>query len=241
MDDTMPDTMPDNGPQDSPYTRVEPQNRRRGGLADEVASYVRDLILTGALKPGVKVDQDAIASALDVSRSPIREALIVLGQEGLLDAAPRRGFFVARLTPDDIIDHYELYGVVSGRASAMAADTLKDEQIAELEAIQKRFVADSHEDLSALNDEFHRIINAAAPRRTRWLLRLLVRSVPADYYEFADGWDGKAVEHHRKILDAVVERDAQRAREAMETHLHESGVAATEALRRQGFWSDVEE
>ena len=226
---------------DGPYTRVEPQMRRRGGLPDEVARYVRDLILTGALKPGVKVDQDAIANALDVSRSPIREALIVLGQEGLLDVAPRRGFFVARLTPDDIIDHYELYGVVSGRAAAMAADTLKDEQIAELEAIQKRFVADSHEDLSALNDDFHRIINAAAPRRTRWLLRLLVRSVPANYYEFADGWDEKAVEHHRKILNAVIERDAEGAQQAMEAHLHESGVAATEALRHQGFWSDEEE
>ena len=233
----MADAIADN----TPYTRVEPQMRRRGGLPDEVASYVRDLILTGALKPGAKIDQDAIANALDVSRSPIREALIVLGQEGLLDVAPRRGFFVARLTPDDIIDHYELYGVISGRAAAMAADTLKDEQIAELEAIQKRFVADSHEDLSALNDDFHRIINAAAPRRTRWLLRLLVRSVPANYYEFADGWDEKAVEHHRKILNAVIERDAQRAREAMEAHLHESGVAATEALRRQGFWNDEEE
>ena len=221
----------------NPYIRVEPQQRRRGGLADEVAGYVRDLILTGALKPGVKVDQDAIADALDVSRSPIREALIVLGQEGLLDVAPRRGFFVARLTPDDIIDHYELYGVVSGRAAAMAADTLKDEQIAELEEIQQRFVADSP-DLSALNEEFHRIINAAAPRRTRWLLRLLVRSVPANYYEFADGWDEKAVEHHRRILNAVIARDADGARQAMEAHLHESGVAATEALRRQGFWSD---
>lgn len=225
----------------TPYNRVEPQQRRRGGLAEEVAGYVRDLILTGALKPGVKVDQDAIADALGVSRSPIREALIVLGQEGLLDFAPRRGFFVARLTPADIIDHYELYGLVSGRAAAMAADTLKDEQIAELEEIQQRFVADSHEDLSALNESFHRIINAAAPRRTRWLLRLLVRSVPADYYEFADGWDEKAVEHHRRILNAVIAGDADGARQAMEAHLHESGVAATEALQRQGFWSDEED
>ncbi|MCQ3806049.1 MAG: hypothetical protein OXB92_09895 [Acidimicrobiaceae bacterium] len=57
--DSVPETMPDSRPEVSPYARVEPQNRRRGGIADAVARYVRDLILTGALKPGSKVDQTA--------------------------------------------------------------------------------------------------------------------------------------------------------------------------------------
>ena len=60
----------------------------RGGLADDVVLYVREQILTGALKPGTKIDQEALAAALDVSRSPIREALVILGQEGLLDLIP---------------------------------------------------------------------------------------------------------------------------------------------------------
>lgn len=220
----------------NPYRQVDSQHRRRGGLADEVATYVRDLILTGALKPGMKIDQEAVGRALDVSRSPIREALVVLGQEGLLDVTPRRGAFVARLTPDDIIDHYELFGVVSGRAAAMAATALGDEQLAQLEMVHSRFVIGTDEDLSALNDDFHRIINAAAPRRTRWLLRHLVRSVPATYYEFTDGWNAQAVGHHGAILDAILDRDPEGARRAMEGHLHESGVAAADALRRRGFW-----
>ena len=220
------------------YRKVDPQLRRRGGLADEVATYVRDLILTGALKPGVKIDQDAIGRALDVSRSPIREALVVLGQEGLLDVTPRRGAFVARLTEEDIVDHYELFGVVSGRAAAIAADSLKDAQLAELEAVHARFVEGTTEDLGLLNDEFHRIINSVAPRRTRWLLRHLVRSVPAAFYEFTDGWNSQAVEHHGRILEAILARDTDAAREAMENHLHESGVSAAAALRRQGFWND---
>ena len=73
---------------DNVYRRVEPEIRRRGSLSDEIAAYIRDLILTGALKPGEKIDQDAVSQALDVSRSPIREALVVLGQEGLLDVTP---------------------------------------------------------------------------------------------------------------------------------------------------------
>jgi len=220
------------------YPRPDPTARRRGGLADDVASYVRDLVLTGALRPGVKVDQDAIGRALDVSRSPIREALVVLGQEGLIDVTPRRGAFVARLSPEDIVDHYELYGIVSGRAAALAADLLKDEQLEELETIHAAFRVGSNADLSALNDDFHRIVNTVAPRRTRWLLRHLVRSVPAAYYEFADGWNAQAVEHHRAILEALLDHDGAAARAAMEAHLHESGVAAVDALHARGFWED---
>jgi DNA-binding GntR family transcriptional regulator len=229
----------------SMYPRPQPGARRRGGLADEVAAYVRDLILTGSLRPGTRIDQEAIAATLDVSRSPIREALVILGQEGLLDVTPRRGASVAHLAPEDIVDHYELYGVVAGRAAAMAAETLKDEQIAELEAIHARFSEhrsdgqDSADDLSRLNFEFHRILNTVAPRRTRWLLRLLERSVPTDYYEFADGWNRRAIDQHAAILDAVIARDPDRARQAMEQHLRQSGLAAAEALRAKGFWDDA--
>lgn len=220
--------------------RVPADLRRRGGLPDDVASYIRRLILTGVLKPGTKIDQEAVGVALDVSRSPIREAIVILGQEGLLDVTPRRGAAVALLTPTDIVDHYELFGVVSGRAAAMAADVLADDRIAELATIQHAFRTAPDNapasDLSRLNDGFHRVINGCAPRRTRWLLRLLERSVPADYYEFAIGWNGQAVEHHQAILDAIAAHDPERARRAMEDHLHESGVAAAEALRAQGFW-----
>ena len=218
------------------YPPVDPPRRRRGSLSDEVVTYVRDLILAGSLKPGTKIDQDAIGEALDVSRSPVREAMVILGREGLVEVTPRRGASVADLTPDDIIDHYELFGVVAGRAAAMAAVSLKDDQIAELTAIHERFSRDSGEDLSALNNAFHRVINSAAPRRTRWLLRHLARSVPALYYEFIEGWDSQAVHHHAAILEAIAARDPDGARRAMEEHLHESGAAAAEFLQRHGYW-----
>lgn len=223
-----------------PLPSVPADLRRRGTLPDDVAAYIRRLVLTGVLKPGQKIDQEAVSEALDVSRSPIREAIVILGQEGLLDVTPRRGASVALLTANDIVDHYELFGTVSGRAAAMAAETLRDDQLAELTQIQTTFrLAPANapaSELSQLNERFHRMINACAPRRTRWLLRLLERSVPADYYEFANGWNAHAVEHHQTILDAIVARDADRARRSMEHHLHESGVAAADALRARGFW-----
>ena len=224
----------------TPYVRPNSPRARRGGLADDIASYVRGLILTGGLKPGEKIDQDAIGAALDVSRSPIREALVVLGQEGLLELTPRRGAFVANLTREDIIEHYELFGLVAGRVAAMAANALSADELDELASIHGRFVNAAPEDQPKLNDEFHRLINSVAPRRTRWLLRHLDRSIPEDYYDFALGWAEKAVAGHEAITAAIVDRNPNAARQAMEAHLHESGVAAADSLLSRGFWEDTE-
>jgi DNA-binding GntR family transcriptional regulator len=214
---------------------------RRGGLADDIVSYVRERILAGEMKPGEKVDQDAIGEALDVSRSPIREALVILGQEGLLDITPRRGAFVASISRDDVIDHYELFGLISGRVAAMAATDLTDEQLDELRAIHSNFAVASADDHSKLNSEFHRLINAPAPRRTRWLLRHLERSIPAGFYGLTPGWTQTAEHGHEQILEAIIARDAAAAREAMEQHLHAAGVAAADALQERGFWKDETE
>ncbi|MEZ5343054.1 MAG: GntR family transcriptional regulator, partial [Acidimicrobiales bacterium] len=144
--------------------------KRRGGLADDVAIYVRELILTGQLEPGSRVDQDAIGDAMGVSRSPVREAIVVLGQEGLLEVLPRRGAIVAHLTREDVIDHYELFGLISGRAASAAAIGLSDKERHDLQAIHDRFEVAAPSELSALNRDFHRLITRAAPSRTRWLL-----------------------------------------------------------------------
>lgn len=212
---------------------------KRGALAEDIVTYVRGQILGGEMKPGQKIDQEAIAESLDVSRSPIREALVVLGQEGLVTITPRRGAFVADITPEDVIDHYELFGMISGRVAAMAAAEFSDEQLAELGSIHERFAAASAEEHSKINDEFHKLVNSVAPRRTRWLLRHLERSIPASFFDTTPDWDARAVRGHADIVTAIRGRDANAARIAMETHLHDAGVAAVEGLNSRGFWEDI--
>lgn len=214
---------------------------RRGGLAEDIVSYVRGMILSGQMKPGEKVDQEAIAEALDVSRSPIREALVILGQEGLLDVTPRRGAFVAHLTREDVIDHYELFGLISGRVAAMAAEQFSAAEVRELTAVHERFASATDDEHAKLNNEFHRLINTAAPRRTRWLLRHLERSIPEGFYGATPGWTQQAVTDHQRIVEAIAAHDAPAARVAMEDHLHAAGVAAVEALARQDFWKEDDE
>ena len=89
----------------------------RENLKESVVHEIRQLIMSGQLRAG-EIDQYDLAERLRVSRLPVREALIVLENEGLVDQIARRGAFVASLTPQDIRDHYEIYGVISSLADA---------------------------------------------------------------------------------------------------------------------------
>ena len=120
-----------------------------------------------------------------MSRVPVREALIELAQESLIDAVPRRGAFVARLERADIIDHYRIFGLIAGLAG-VAPRSLTDEQLADLRRMHEAFVAATDpEDKAYWNHEFHKIINqAGGSRRLGLRAGLLSRSLPVRYFEF---------------------------------------------------------
>ena len=136
-------------------------------LKDSAADYLREQILTGQLTPGTKIDQDEISDALGVSRLPVREALIELANEGLVDAVPRRGAFVARLERADIVDHYRIF--VLGRGAGgeprrhLARPTRSSSSCAQ---VHESFVAATDADAQATwNHEFHKRINRAGGSR----------------------------------------------------------------------------
>ena len=108
---------------------------RAPSLKELAAAEIRQRIFSGALRPGSKVDQDAIAADLGMSKLPIREALITLDSEGLVRNIPRRGAFVAPLTRDDIRDHYHIFGTVVGIAAERAAEHLDDDELQRLQEL----------------------------------------------------------------------------------------------------------
>jgi DNA-binding GntR family transcriptional regulator len=227
---------------------VEPEGREatplRAGtvnhpsLKDTAATYLREQILTGRLTPGTKIDQDEVSEALGMSRLPVREALIELAQESLIDAVPRRGAFVAHLQRADIIDHYRIFGLISGLAGSRAATSLSDEQLVELRRVHESFVvATDPEDQAYWNHEFHKIINqAGGSRRLASVLGLLSRSLPVRYFEFVPNWAASSASHHARILSALEAHDAHEAQRLLEHHLAESGDLAVEILQEMGYW-----
>jgi DNA-binding GntR family transcriptional regulator len=207
-------------------------------LKDAAAAYLREQILTGQLRPGTKIDQDEISDALGISRLPVREALIELAHESLIDAVPRRGAFVARLERVDIIDHYRIFGLIAGLAASRAATALTDEQLESLAEHHAAFVAATDADAQTQwNHRFHRVINqAGGSARLVSVLALLSRSLPVRYFEFVPNWAAISAGHHARILAALQARDAHEAQRMMEHHVAESGALAVEILQEMGYW-----
>jgi len=218
----------------------ETRPKRRANLAEEVATHLRKEILSGRLRPGVRIDQDGVADELGVSRLPVREALISLDREGLVQTIPRKGTYVSRVDRSDIMDHYLIFGQVAGLAAARAVSRLDDDELANLVDLHDRMLAAaSLSEQQQLNHEFHRSINyAAGSQRMTSMLQLLSRSLPMPYQDFPAEWLDEANRQHREIVEAFKDRDTLAAQRAMEQHINASARHAIEVLERLDFFED---
>lgn len=214
--------------------------RRRANLADDVAAHLRTEILSGHLRPGQRIDQDAVAEQLGVSRLPVREALIALDREGLIHSIPRRGSYVSRIERDDIVDHYQVFGQVAGIAAARAVSRMDDDGVMRLgDLLSEMERSNGRTEQQRLNHEFHRVINrASGSQRMVSMLQLLSQSLPMPYAEFPAEWLAEANRQHRDIVEAFRRRDTLAAQRAMEQHINASARHAIEVLERLDFFED---
>ena len=210
----------------------------RQNLKVQVAEHIRAMIFSGEVRPGSRVDQDLIAEQVGVSRLPVREALIMMEGEGLITNQVRRGYFIANLTPEDLHDHFYIFGLLAGLAAERAAAKMMPEELDRLREILAQS-ADTEDPraLNRLNEEFHAIINRnAGSRRLRVALGVLADSMPRSFFELNPGREKLARAEHAEIIDALARRDGDAARSLMLTHLRDSGDFVVEALRERGFW-----
>lgn len=214
------------------------RRRKRQPLTDEVASYVRALIMSGALHPGDFVRLEKIADDLGVSATPVREALHALRGEGFLIFEPRRGFIVAPLSPSDIEDLFLVQADIAGELAARAARVATPDLVNELRELQSALDAatgDGHaDDVVDINHEIHRRINglAAAPKLS-FLLSVAVRYVPQPFFVTIEGWVSAAVHDHGIVFAALENNDPEAAREAMRNHILHAGALLATHFRQQ--------
>ena len=108
-------------------------------LAISVADRLRAMFLNGRLEPGQRIIEAEVAELLETSRGPVREAMRLLEQEGLLRIVPRRGTFVAELSKDDLYDISSLRGVLEGLAARILAEKRDPEINSRLRVFVKKF------------------------------------------------------------------------------------------------------
>lgn len=187
---------------------------------------------------GESLPEEAVAQHLNMSRTPIREALGRLRSEGLLQEVRPRGLVVSGVAAQDVFDVYAIREELDGLCCRLAAPRITQHQMFILTTIVDRMEAALHDPaaFSALNREFHEIILNAAGNpilmRIMYELRAIVDRFPVSAYSI-EGRSQAALDEHREILEALVRRSPDEAEKAVQNHLRAGLGARLEALRRR--------
>jgi len=198
-------------------------------LTDEIVEIIRDRILKGEYRIGEKIKETKIATEFKVSRTPIREAFKLLENEGLIDYIPNRGCFAKGFTRQDIEDIYAVRKALEIMAVEWAVSRISDKQI---EALQEQselmefYTAKKDSDkVLELNSSYHDIIyDAAGSRFMAQILRsykeYIAQTRRIILYE--QSYLEEILQEHKNILEAIIARNAEDAKNAMAEHLEMS-------------------
>jgi GntR family transcriptional regulator, rspAB operon transcriptional repressor len=202
---------------------------RRRPMRDQIYPLIRDLILTGSIKPGDPIDEKAIASNLNISRTPVREAVKKLSDEHLVDVVAQSGTRAARIDVKEIEQAYlirrslemETAYQAASRMNESHAETLHEILMLHERAIEhKKFVK-----AIVVDDSFHRAIAMVAELPRLWHMIEISKAHLDRCRHMLLPRTGEAaitLEQHRTIIRALNTRRPEEAREAMREHLDSS-------------------
>jgi DNA-binding GntR family transcriptional regulator len=206
-------------------TAIQRIDRSHSRLAGEVYDRLVEALVQGAVNPGDRLIQDRLAQELDVSRTPVRDALLRLKEEGVIEPSGRRGYVVRRLTEADLRGLYGARDAVEGHAAAivseMGEDALDQLRSALAQATARKFRS-SREAFEA-NRAFHRAIVEATGNS--YLLSFFDaiwgRAIGAlAYHDFyIQAPHDEFIAEHEALVDEIAAGDPVRARRAMIEHI----------------------
>jgi DNA-binding GntR family transcriptional regulator len=218
-------------------TMPDPIPLRSPSLHDNVAERLRAMVFDRQLAPGALIDEKALAARWQISRTPLREALKVLAAEGLVELVPGKGSRVVSLTDEDAESLFPVMALLEGRCAHEATLRASDEQLAELHQLHERLemhaAVNDIDGYYRANHAFHSKVQALAANR--WLdrvtgdLRRFLRLLRGRQLHLPGRIDA-SINEHRVLIDAIGQRDAERAGRAMHDHLM-AQLAALKALR----------
>jgi DNA-binding GntR family transcriptional regulator len=197
-----------------------------GSASRLVYTSLREAIIAADLEPGLRISENELAERLAVSRTPVREALVRLRDDRLVQIVPQLGTFVTRISTAAVEDAQFVREALECAAIRLAAERAGERDIANLRALVLRQVqacdeAD-HAGFAVLDDEFHAAICEISGRGLVWELaqrakshlnRVRRLSLPQPHYL------GEMVDEHRLVLDAVADGSPDRAETALRHHL----------------------
>ena len=202
-------------------------------LTDRVYNALKKMILNGELEPGQKIVQEKLSEELGVSRSPLLKALQRLENEFLVESIPRRGMYVKKMKPGEILDIFYVREVFEGLAARLAANKITAKEIRQLKSLFAPFsenpdninVSKYHE----ADRKFHPIIYQIADSPVLSKLEMLGNVTIIAYQAGLVRPPEETLSEHLGIIDALEQGDGHLAEEIARKHIRES----TKSLEKQ--------
>ena len=195
-------------------------------LRDVVFNTLREAILKGELKPGERLMELQLAAKLGVSRTPIREAIRMLEQEGLAVTIPRKGAEVAKMTEKDMEDVLQIREALDELAAKIACEQISEEQLEELVATMHEFEESTKTDnvkkIAEADVKFHDIIyqSTGNPKLVNMLNNLREQMYRYRFEYIKDSaYHALLIEEHRRIYESIAARDEERAVAEITQHI----------------------
>ncbi len=204
-------------------------------LAEKAYVAIRRLIVTLELGPGSVINERELVEQLGIGRTPVREALRRLAQEGLVEVYPRRGMFVTDVDVRKLALVSEVRAALEPEAARLAAERATDAERAELQELLDELDAAGADDhaLMALDERIHRAVYRCARNdllattlEQYYVLALRIWTIALDrQHELND-----AVQGHRALLEAIHDGDGERAAATMRAHVEDFEQAMRRVL-----------
>ena len=200
--------------------------KERGSLGNRAFLILRDKILNEEYVPGQKLNEVTLANELEISRTPIREALKQLELEGLVRSVPNKGVRVLGFSARDIDDMFEIRIALEGLAIELAIERMDEQHLKRIkdvfEMMEYYTLKEDHEKISSLNIEYHDAIYQSTC--SQYFAQLLK---DINYYVSVTSRHSisqperldTALEEHKEILKAILAKDKKRAREMIRRHI----------------------
>ena len=192
----------------------------------EIYQQLKKAIVFGELSPGEKLSEVSLAKSFHISRTPIREAFRQLQAEGYITLVSNKGAYVSKLLLEETAEIYNLLSLLEGYGAELASQKISREELDHLKQIQQKLKGytdrKKFRDYMEKNDEFHRYVTFCSRNKT---LAKTVSELRARIYRYRlnsviiPGYMKDYVSDHEKIIEALEDRDAAKARKFMKGHV----------------------
>ena len=208
-------------------------------LTDQVHKELRHSIITGEIPGGTRLVESTIASEMEVSRTPVREALHKLALEGLLYSIPRAGYIVEEMSEHDIRDLFKTRKAVEQIAAKWAVEYISREELEtlnrNLEMSEEIFKTGQIGKMAEYDTNFHKVIYKAARSKSLYQIcktlgdhTLKYRIALIDLPEMVR----RTINDHKRIYQALFDKDSEALDQAVEHHMEQAKVNIIELMER---------